>query len=599
MTRNFEIQGSLRLICTTDLHMAIDGSRLLADGVDNAGLAALAPAIAAARAEVKHSLLFDIGDAFQGSALTDDLEPDAAHPMQQAFDMLGYDAQTLGNHDLDFGLDALEHVLQGGRIPMVCANLLCPMGQPVFDPYRILEVPFNDTILRVGITGVVPPRVMRWNGHHLRTRVRVSDSVDAVRGVLPELRAAGADIVVVLAHSGIVPIDHADLDEQAALPIANLDGVDVVLCGHQHRVFPGPDFPPADGIDPIAGTLNGTPAIMAGSSGQRIGVLDLSLAHDGKCWSVCAHRASFRRAAPQRDPAIAAIAAPHVARTRARLAEPISSTPYPLCTVFAAMADSRAVRAVQAAFLDAGRRALDTELPLLAVSSPYRTGGRSGPEAYTSLPAGTLHHSAISDLCPFANRIIAVEATGAQMIDWLEMASLHLGHLHSDQPTQPLINPEMPGYNFDAALGLTYRIDPTQPPRFTVSGALIDPSARRIVDIHHDGAPLDPAKRFAVITSSYRVSGGGNFPGLSDLRILHDGIGTMSDLVTRWISASPDGIEVPPPSWQLSPSSTVRATYRTGAGRPSQDVLPHQLVSAGVTAEGWHDWDVTLNPLED
>lgn len=600
MTENSATTSDLRLICTTDLHMALDGTQMLTGNIENAGLANLVPAIAAARNEVSHSLLFDIGDAFQGSPLTDDLDRFSPHPMQQAFERVGYDAQTIGNHDLDFGLEALQQIVGGDRIATVCANLLSPLGVPLFDPYRILTIPFQGSVLRIGITGIVPPRVMRWNSHHLSSRVRAQDSVQAVQGVLPELLAAGADIIVVLAHCGIVPLDHDDLDEQAALPIAKIEGVDAILCGHQHRIFPGSDFPATDGIDPIAGTLAGKPAIMAGWAGQRIGILDLSLKHDGQSWAVADHKASFRRAVSQRDPEIAALAAPYVDRTRARLDEHISKSATPLSTVFSAVSHCTAVRAVQAALLAAARQKLSSDLPLLAVSAPYRCGGRSGAQAYTSLPAGTLGQGAVADLCPFSNWIIAVEATGAQVVDWLEMSSLHLAHLRPDCPDQPLINPDMPGYNFDSALGLSYAIDPLQPPRYSVSGRLLDTRARRIVDICYNGQPLDMDQRFAVITNSYRIGGGGNFPNLSKLDIIHDSIGSMKDLVTDWLRSAPDGIELPPPAWYLKPSVAVDATYRTGAGAPiREEVFPHILRPAGQTPEGWHDWDVSLRPTTD
>ena len=180
------------------------------------------------------------------------------------------------------------------------------------------------------------------------------------------------------------------------------------------------------------------------------------------------------------------------------------------------------------------------------------------------------------------------------------MSSLHLAHLRPDCPDQPLINPDMPGYNFDSVLGLNYAIDPLQPPRYSVSGRLLDAHARRIVDIRHNGQPLDMDQRFAVITNSYRIGGGGNFPNLSKLDIIHDSIGSMKDLVTDWLRSAPDGIELPRPAWYLKPSVAVDATYRTGAGAPIRgESFPHILRPAGQTPEGWHDWDVSLRPTTD
>ena len=596
MTSSAMPTTTLRLIATTDLHMAMTGFDLLGTSRGATGLAALGPVIVQARDEAEAALVFDIGDAFQGSALTDDLDPAAPHPMQAAMNAVGYDAQTVGNHDLDFGLDAIRAIAAQAEAPVICANLLDLHGVPIFDPYRIVEVGTPLGPLRVGLVGVLPPRVMRWNRHHLAARARVSGCAEAVRGVLPELLMAGADIIVVLAHCGIVPDGHPDLDEQAALPIAAIDGVDAVLCGHQHRVFPGPGFPAARDIDPIAGTLAGTPALMAGWAGERLGLLDLMLERQPSGWRVTGHRASFRTPSPTPCAIVERIAAPHVARTRARLAQRLSHVERSVDTLFAPLYHGAAVRLMQAALMAQGRRRIETDLPMLAVASPFRCGGRAGPLAYTRIAAGPLTHGSVADLCPFSNRIVAVEATGAQIIDWLEMASGYIAHLRPDLPDQPMVNPDMPGYNFDAVLGLTYSIDPTQPHRFTSTGAPADLTSRRIVDLRHAGRPLAPAQRFVVIANGYRVFGGGNFPGMEALRLVEEDLGGTAQVIADWLGAHPEGITLPPPSWHLRPSVPVRATFRTGAGAPdADDLAPHGLRKAGVTPEGWHDWDVELS----
>ncbi|QPH54040.1 5'-nucleotidase C-terminal domain-containing protein [Pontivivens ytuae] len=592
------VKARLRLIATTDLHMSMTAEPLPGAANGTAGLAGLATAIEAARCEASTaSLLFDVGDTLQGNAMADyiaQLCSDQPHPIYSAFNALGYDAVTFGNHDVDFGLDIFDGFRGALSAPMVNANMTRRDGGPGWRAFEIIEKEIAPgSTVRIGVTGVLPPRVMRWNRHHLHDRAEVAPCADAVEAVLPQIRAAGADLVVVLAHCGIVPPGHPDEDEQAALAIAALPGVDVVLCGHQHRTFPGQDIPPlGDRIDPIRGTLDEKPAIMAGWNGEKIGVLDLELEKANGAWRVAGHHTGFRVAgAPDRR--VVDLAAPYLEATRDRLSEPLGRTSVPLDTTLAALADSAAVRVMRAAFEAAGKAALATDTPVIAAASPFRTGGRSGPQAFTRIRAGTLTRGDVADLCPYPNRMVAISATGRDVVDWLEMAAIHFETLSATGPTRRLLQPDVPGYNFDSLSGLSYEIDATQPPRFDVGGMLLDPTARRVRNLMRDGRPVRDEERFVVVVSSYRAGGGGNYRHLPNLPLVHDDLGLMSDIVANWVSAQPEGISLPLPVWRHAPSQPVEADLRTGAPLEIGGTIP-PLRPLGETVEGWRDWRVTL-----
>ena len=72
--------------------------------------------------------------------------------------------------------------------------------------------------------------------------------------------------------------------------VAALPGIDVVIAGHTHRVFPAPDHPAGPGIDLQAGTLAGKPAVMPGFWGSHLGVIDLGLMPDGEGWRIDSFR---------------------------------------------------------------------------------------------------------------------------------------------------------------------------------------------------------------------------------------------------------------------------------------------------------------------
>ena len=106
---------------------------------------------------------------------------------------------------------------------------------------------------------------------------------------MPELRAKGADIVVALLHGGLDASAYSPTMENPGLHLAKVPGIDAMVMGHQHSIFPDlaekPAFSQA-GVDNKAGTINGVPAVMASSWGKALGVIQLALKWDGKAWAV-------------------------------------------------------------------------------------------------------------------------------------------------------------------------------------------------------------------------------------------------------------------------------------------------------------------------
>jgi len=168
----------LRLIETTDLHMQLSGYDYLRDKPNpDRGLARLAPKITALRNEGIATLLLDNGDFLQGTPLADtaiaDLKRGIPHPMIAALNLLEYDAITLGNHEFDYGLDALSLALKDCKIPVVSANVRTSPTAHLVQPWTIIdrEVVCDDgtsETLRLGVIGLVTPQISDWNKHLLR-----------------------------------------------------------------------------------------------------------------------------------------------------------------------------------------------------------------------------------------------------------------------------------------------------------------------------------------------------------------------------------------------------------------------------------------------
>ena len=557
------VQAHLRLIATTDLHMHLRPWDYVADRPrKGTGLLAAAPLIRALRDEVPCALLLDVGDLLQGNALADHLAADessAQHALIAAMNLMGYAAGTLGNHDFDYGLAYLDRTLAQAQFPVVSANLRRPDGTGYRPPWALIRTRATDAQgtgwpLTVGVIGFAPTQTLQWARHHVAGLLVAQDIVDAAAEQVPLLRAAGAEVVVALCHSGMAEAEALPGMENAAIPLAAVPGIDVMLMGHTHAVFPGPGHPASPAVDPVAGRLHGKPAVQAGYQGSHVGVVDLLIARDAAGWrpvadSVAVLPAQFpalpqgRRAAA--DTALVRATAKAHQATLAAARQVVGVTQTPITSYFSQVAPDAGLQlladAQRAAALPALAQTQWAGLPLISAVAPNRVGGPGGPDNYLNAAAGPLAARHLGALSPFPNTLCLLALTGADIADWLERAVSGFARIIPGRQDQPLIDPAFPGYVFDLLDGLTYTVDPSAPARTDVAGRVIAPGAQRISDLRLDGRALRPDERLIVVTNAYRAGGGGGFAAATVGRIIVEVPLTGQDAMRRHLAmAGPD-----------------------------------------------------------
>lgn len=619
---------ALRVLHTSDLHGALRGFDYLADRPSELmGLSRTATLIRAASAGAANTLLFDTGDALQGSPVCDlaaehGLPPGQQHPMIAAMNGLGYDAFTPGNHDFNHGADFLFRALADARFAVVSANFLHAApdgpGAPVFAPHAILTRRLTDRAgrshdLRIAVIGCLPPQTVAWD-HALAEAFATEDMVPAVRRALADVRRQGCDLTILLAHTGIDPEAPATCAENALAQLADLDGVDLVLGGHTHRIFPTPSGKATEDpdIDAATGRLHGTPALMSGFAGNHLGQVDLLLSPDNAGgWRVtnatCQVLPLARRdalggvvAVTPEDPDFVAATAPAHLATLTYMHQPLGETLKPLHSFFSLAANDASVQLVARAQADHLRRALAgsplLDLPLLSAAAPFKTGRLGGPEHYTHIPAGPLTRRSITDLYVYPNTICALKITGAALRDWLEhSASLFTRVTADTSPDAPLLDEDFPGYKFDVICGLSYDIDLAQPPRYDLHHSIVHPTARRIRNLAHAGRPVEDDDTFLIATNSYRVFGIGFADPAPELvyeshlsvrDILHDHLRHLPGPL------APEAV----PVWSFTPLGGVRLGFETSplARAYLGDALLPPLSDLGNTPDGFARFRITL-----
>ncbi len=597
----------LRILETTDLHVNVfpyDYYRDAAD--DTVGLGRTASLVKAARAEARNSLLFDNGDLIQGSPLGDfvayrkGMKAGDVHPMVAAMNVLDYDCGTVGNHEFNYGLEFLANSFGTAKFPIVCANVMTAQGQALYKPWLILDREFTDESgarqkMKIGVIGFVPPQIVQWDKAHLDGKATTVDIVDAAVKHVPDLRKAGADIVVALCHSGIAGGERQGGEENAALHLAKVEGIDVILTGHQHLVFPGgKEFANIAGVDVQKGTLHGKPAVMAGFWGSHLGLVDLELAKDGDAWKVANFRTEARpiyernaerKIVPKAGTEAAVVAASQADHdaTLKYVREPVGKTAVPIHSYFSLVSDDASVKIVAEAqawyVADLLKSTPHKDLPLLSAAAPFKAGGRGGPNYYTEIKPGPLAIKDLADIYIYPNTIRAVKVTGAQVREWLERSA---GIYNRIDPAkggeQELVNPRFPAFNFDVIAGVTYRIDPTQPSSYDPDGKLVEPNARRIKDLAYQGKPVSDDQVFVVATNNYRASGGGNFPGNDGKTTILDAPDLTRDAIMRFIVERKEIAPKADGSWSLAIPANVTAVFVTGPNAAAYQ-------PAGVKAE--------------
>lgn len=622
-------QAHLRLMETTDIHVHVFPYDYYADkAVDTVGLSRTAAHVQAIRAEATNSILLDNGDFLQGNPMGDymayekGMKAGDLHPVIAALNTVGIEAATLGNHEFNYGLDFLMNALAGADFPVVTANVVTRRGaDPTADetlvrPYVILERMLRDGAgaehpIRIGVIGFVPPQIMQWDRGHLEGKVETRDIVATAQAWVPQIVEEGADIVVALAHTGISAPEHVEMAENAATPLARVEGLDAILTGHQHLLYPSPAFEGIDTVDPVSGLISGKPAVMAGFWGSDLGVIDLLLERDGNTWRVVSSTVETRPIYKRNEdrsisPTVESVAAiedsvraDHEA-TLAYVRRAVGKTDAPLHSYFALVADDPSVQIVsQAQLWYIGEMMKGTEyegLPILSAAAPFKAGGRGGPEYYTDVPAGDVAIKNVADLYLYPNTVRAVKVTGAQLKDWLERSAGMFNQVTPGQADQVLLNPDFPSYNYDIIDGVTYQIDLSQPSKFDPGGGLANAGANRIVNLMFEGAPVDPAAEFVIATNNYRAGGGGSFPGAMGDTIIFEGPDTNRDVIVRYIvdqgtiSPSADA------NWHFAALPGTSVLFDTGprAAEYIADVKGVTIEPAGDGPDGFARFRIAL-----
>ena len=537
---------TVRILHTSDVHGKLTGYNYFSARTDGQpGLVHAATVIAKARAEQPNIVLIDNGDLIQGDPFADwaiELSKQTAHPIIEALNSLDYDVANLGNHEFNYGLENLYRAYQTAKFQVISSNVSLTAKAPpelhgllqswVLLPREFVDNQGNRQSISIAVIGVVPPQIMQWDANLLNERVIAEDMVEATAKRIDEARQAGAEIIIIAAHTGLPRANDRSLStEQVVDQIAQLDHVDAIVFGHQHQVFPGHNsYPHISAADDQRGTIYGVPAVSPGYAGSHVGQIDLILKQQADGWQVIDFAVqAVKSDVQQADNALVEQLHDAHVGTQQYVKLPVGFSQQPLSYATARLAPSSGVQFVQRAQLWYAEQHLELpesyrQLPILSGAAPFDAAA-DALEPFTEIPQGSVNLGQIADLYRFPNSLDVVKLTSQQLKDWLEASAAAFVHDGDPELRWSWVNRAVPHYNFDSILGLEYTIDPRQP------------IGQRIKNLRFDGQILGADQDFLILVNSYRASGGGNMPHLSGETIVLQSPDQLPDIL-RWYLSS-------------------------------------------------------------
>lgn len=474
---------TLFILQTTDVHGNIYPYNYFTDQPDNnIGLAKIYSRVVEYRRNHKNIILVDGGDLLQGTPLSDYFNnPDQplVNPLILTMNYMGYDAFTVGNHDIEQGPLAYLKAERESRYPWLSANSVMEDGRTFFKPFTIIK---RDGI-KIGILGLTTPGIPLWLDKSLYPGIEWKDMVKVARKYSAELIPA-TDVLIGLFHAGFNADYSKEQSDAAGIPNENaskwvaeqVPGFDVVFAGHSHRAGPM-----KIGMENEMDFVEGPALLNAGSMAKNLGIIRLILEKSASGeWEII-RKSGWIESMENIEPSqsVMDLTKYYHQQTLKYIRTKIGTTTATLSAQNARFEDTSFMELINKVQMD------------------YTGADISLAASFTtsfSLEKGDILLKDVYGMYYYENDLYMMEMTGQQIKDYLEYSARYFilkdGKIETDK--------NIAGYNYDIAEGIKYVIDVSKP---------IDQRITKMTNL--DGSAFDLTKTYKVALNSYRAEGGG------------------------------------------------------------------------------------------
>jgi 2',3'-cyclic-nucleotide 2'-phosphodiesterase/3'-nucleotidase len=494
-TKNIVILG------TSDIHGNVDNYDYFTDSVPTGssqrGLTKILTYVKNVIASNPNTILIDDGDTIQGTPLAylfEMVDTTKGNPMATAMNYMGYTASTVGNHEFNYGPEVFNKYQSEATFPLLSANVTGCQDY-TFEPYVIKDV----NGVQVGILGLTPPAVKYWERPENIVGCVFGDAVDAAKNYVPIMKAAGADVIVVAAHSGLDETYGYGREENFVKYLANeVPGIDVILAGHAHALV-------------ASQIINGVLITEPNYHTRNISDIRITVTGSGTDWVVTTKSSTApAMGSTAEDAGLYALMKPYHDATVAYINTPIGTATAAFPGGFAArIADGPTADLINQVQMDAAAAA---GYPVEASCAALFTND-------AKLSAGPIKLKDAYALYIYDNTLYVIEATGQMIKDELEWTANYFNQYYYE-PAGVTVNSTVRDYNYDLWSGIDYKLDVTKP------------VGQRVVELTLNGEPLAMDQIVRVALNNYRATG--KFPTATKL---YQSTTEVRELITNWIMA--------------------------------------------------------------
>ena len=230
---------NIKLLGTSDIHGRVVPWSYGADVEDKSGsYAQIATYVKDVRKNNKNVVLVDVGDAIQDNQVdvfAKDKKYYKDHPIPKVLNEMKYDVFVLGNHEFNFGMEALDEILKDIKAKKLTANFYYKKNYKRYiDATTIIE---KDGV-KLGIIGLSTPMSAKFEEDTGNLKdMKFTSPTEEARTQVEKLKAKGVDAIIVIAHMGIE--NENKIPDTGMRDVINaVDGIDVVIAGHMHKDVP-------------------------------------------------------------------------------------------------------------------------------------------------------------------------------------------------------------------------------------------------------------------------------------------------------------------------------------------------------------------------
>lgn len=478
---------TFRILTTNDVHGHYFDSLYVSDGTAPAltNVSWYVDSIRTA-AGAENVILLDDGDCLQGDNAAyyfNYIDTESEHVFGRMVEYIGYDAVVVGNHDIETGHDVYDRLVKEMDVPFLAANAIrTDNGKAYFREYVTLK----RHGLNITIIGFTNPNIKSWLSPLLWSGMTFESLLPFAQQTVDRIVAKEkSDVVIVAVHAGTGRGDGSLLENQGLDLFNSLEGVDFVVCAHDHR--------------PVTHKKDGICLINAGSHCRNIGKGTVTLkVEDGKVVS------------KKLDAGLIPVDRKNVdAQMQTAFHKDYQAVKdFTLMEVGELKTDLHTKDAYR------GMSDYVNLIHTLSIGCSPAQISFAAPLTFNgSVKAGTLLYNDLFTIYPFENQLFVVKMTGEQIKNYLEYSydmwintisspKEHLlkirnsADVRTGQERWSFVNAS---YNFDSAAGLNYVVDVTRPY-----------GERVIISTLVDGSAFELAAEYNVAMTSYRASGGGN-----------------------------------------------------------------------------------------